>query len=46
MDALIALKLSRHVQFADKGGGCALAERAAKAGDAASARHLDECRAK
>src|SRR5664279_2139171 len=30
MDALIALKLSRHVQFADKAGGCALAERAGK----------------
>jgi TPR repeat protein len=28
MDALIALKLSRHVQFADKAGGCALATRA------------------
>ena len=46
MEALIALKLSRHVQFADKAGGCALAERAAKAGDAEAARHLDECRAK
>jgi len=38
VDALIALKLSRHVQFADKAGGCALAERAGK--------RLDECRAK
>jgi hypothetical protein len=38
MDALIALKLSRHVQFADKAGGCALAERAG--------RHPEECRAK
>jgi hypothetical protein len=28
MDALIALKLSRHMQFADKAGGCALATRA------------------
>jgi len=28
MDALIALKLSPHVQFADKAGGCALATRA------------------
>ena len=28
MDALIALKLSRHVQFADKAGGCAIAARA------------------
>ena len=46
MDALIALKLSRHAQFADKAGGCAYAERATKAGDAAAARHLDPCREK
>jgi TPR repeat protein len=46
MDALIALKLSRHVQFADRAGGCALVERAAKAGDTATARHLEECRGK
>jgi TPR repeat protein len=46
MDALIALKLSPHAQFADKTGGCALAERAAKAGDVAAARHLESCRAK
>jgi TPR repeat protein len=46
MDALIALKLSRHVQFADKAGGCALAERAAKRDDAIDARHISECRAK
>ena len=45
MDALIALKLSGHVQFADKAGGCALAGRAAKAGDAEAARYLDKCRA-
>jgi hypothetical protein len=38
MEALIALKLSRRVQFADKTGGCALAERAG--------RRLDERRAK
>jgi TPR repeat protein len=38
MDALIALKLSRHTQFADKAGGCALAARAGK--------KLDECAAK
>jgi TPR repeat protein len=38
VDALIALKLSRHPQFADKTGGCALAARAGK--------QLDECRAK
>ena len=46
MDALIALKLSRNKQFADKTGGCALAERFAKTGDAAAARHLETCRAK
>jgi TPR repeat protein len=46
MDALIALKLSRNKQFADKTGGCALAERAAKTGDAAAARQLETCRAK
>jgi hypothetical protein len=46
MDALIALKLSRNKQFADKTGGCALAERAAKTGDATAARHLEACRAK
>jgi hypothetical protein len=28
MEALIALKLSKHVQFTDKAGGCALAHRA------------------
>ena len=37
MDALIALKLSRNKQFADKTGGCALAERAAKTGRHAAA---------
>jgi TPR repeat protein len=46
MDALIGLKLSRHVQFADRAGGCALAERAAKAGDAVAASRLSECGAK
>jgi len=46
MDALIALRLSRHVQFADKASGCVLAERAAKAGDGTAARRLDECRTK
>ena len=34
--ALIDLKLSRHVQFADKPGGCALLEQAAKSGGSAS----------
>src|SRR5262245_22665778 len=43
MDALIALRLSSHVQFADKANGCVLAPRAAKAGDGAAARRLDEC---
>ena len=43
MEALIALKLSGHVQFADKAGGCALA---AKAGGAVAARFAGECAAK
>ena len=38
VDALIALKLSQHPQFADKAGGCALAARAGK--------QRDECRTK
>src|SRR5262249_52882260 len=33
MDALIALRLSSHLQFADKANGCVLAQCAAKAGD-------------
>jgi len=37
---VIALKLSSHVQFADKAGGCALAERATKAGDSTAAGRL------
>jgi hypothetical protein len=41
--ALIELKLSQSKQFSDKPGGCALAERAAKRGDEALARHLREC---
>lgn len=45
MDALIALKLSANRQFSDKADGCALAERAARAGDAAAVRHLAGCRA-
>jgi TPR repeat protein len=45
MDALIALKLSRHAQFADTVGACALAERAAKLGNDA-ARRLETCRNK
>lgn len=43
-DALIALKLSSHPQFSDKAGGCALAERAVKRGDAIAAASLDKCR--
>src|SRR5215510_2283102 len=46
MDALIALKLSRHVQFADKANGCVLAQRAAKDGDDTAAPRLDGCRTK
>jgi hypothetical protein len=46
MDALIALKLSRHMQFADYAGGCVLAERATKRGDVDSARYLEKCQAK
>ena len=46
MDALIALKLSSHPQFADQTGGCALARRASEAGDAAARRHSEKCAAK
>lgn len=42
--ALIELKLSKSAQFADKAGGCALAEATAKRGDAAAAKRLAECR--
>ncbi len=41
--ALIDLKLSQSAQFHDKAGGCALAERFAKAGDETAARRLKEC---
>jgi TPR repeat protein len=41
--ALIDLKLSRHVQFGDKAGGCALAAQAAKNGDADAAKRVSEC---
>jgi TPR repeat protein len=43
--ALIELKLSQSAQFRDKAGGCALAEKAAKQGDAAAAKRLPECKA-
>ena len=43
--ALIEVKLSKSAQFADKAGGCALAEAAAKRGDADAAKRLPECRA-
>ena len=46
MDALIALKLSAHPQFADKAGGCALAERVAKSANADATRHWQQCGAK
>ena len=41
--ALVDLKLSRHVQFADKPGGCALLEQAAKSGDPIAVSRAGEC---
>jgi len=41
--ALIDLKLSRHVQFADKPGACALVEQAAKTGDPLAVSRAPEC---
>jgi TPR repeat protein len=46
MDALIALKLSSHAQFADQAGGCALAKRASDGGNDTARRHLEKCAAK
>lgn len=43
LDTLIEIKLSQSVQFHDKPGGCALAARAAKAGDTVAAQRLEEC---
>ena len=43
MEALIALKLSKHVQFADKAGGCALA---AKVGGTVAAQFAGGCAVK
>ena len=43
LDALIEIKLSQSAQFRDKAGGCALAARAAKNGDAYAAQRLKEC---
>ena len=40
MSALIALKLSSNAQFADKAGGCRLAERAVKDGDESAKKFL------
>jgi hypothetical protein len=40
---LIELKLSQSAQFQDKTGGCALAARAAKSGDAYAAQRLKDC---
>ncbi len=45
MATLIALKLSSSPQFADRAGGCALAERAAASGDLAARQLLAKCRA-
>lgn len=44
-EALVALKLSAHPQFADKAGACALVEKAAKDGDASLRAFADRCRA-
>ena len=44
MAALIDLKLSPSAQFADKAGGCRLAEQAARGGDAAATQRLPRCR--
>ena len=43
LDALIEVKLSQSAQFQDKAGGCALAARAAKNGEAYAAQRLKEC---
>ena len=43
MAALIELKLSGHVQFGDKAGGCALVAKAANSGDPAAAKHAAQC---
>jgi TPR repeat protein len=45
MDALIGLKLSRHAQFADTIGACALAERVAKLRYDVT-RRLEQCRSR
>ena len=44
MATLIALKLSSSGQFADRVGGCALAERAAATGDGAAKKLLASCK--
>jgi hypothetical protein len=41
--ALIDLKLSQSTQFADRTGGCTLAQHRAKLGDAAAAERLKAC---
>jgi TPR repeat protein len=43
LDTLIEVKLSQSAQFNDKAGGCVLAARAAKSGDAYAALRLKEC---
>lgn len=40
---LVELKLSRHVQFGDKAGGCELVAKAARSGDADAAKRAAEC---
>jgi len=44
MATLIALKLSPSAQFADRTGGCRLAQRASANGDAAAKRLLESCK--
>ncbi len=44
LPALIDLKLSQSAQFADKAGGCKLAEQAAASGSAAAAQRMARCR--
>jgi len=43
MQALIALKLSANAEFADKAGGCKLAERAVAAGEESAKTFLSGC---
>jgi hypothetical protein len=45
MATLIALKLSQNPQFADKTGGCKLAERAVQGSDESTRKFLSACTA-